>query len=135
MVYPIVSLPRLDCNWGLIFMENANDAWPQLAADWVVHARDQRLPPALNEALVAATAAQIEELLELLLTITDLLGDETDQAESPESETSGFESELDQTPDSDVAPTRASSPAMVRLRVLLQATAARTLRLRLENET
>lgn len=89
-------------------MDSVDRSWPEAAAGWVAESRLERLPPTLAEALTSAAAAEIEELLEHLVTVVYQLPEsEADQKQSPE---------------------------IARLRTILQLIAARILRLRLENE-
>lgn len=114
-------------------MENANDSWPTAALAWLIAPRHERFAADLSDAIANASSGQIEHFLGLLLANLDDLPLRAETATEPPIEQ--YVDEDQQASDShraDQPPTTAQ--AHYRLRTLLQMTAARALRLRLEQE-
>lgn len=133
-------------------MDSVDRSWPEAAAGWVAEGRQERLPPTLTEAISSADATEIEQLLEHLVSVVyqlpspDSGADETDSDDDSEDDSASdiaYGPAIDAADDGAADQREASSapttsqyalPEVTRLRTILQLIAARTLRLRLENE-
>lgn len=113
-------------------MESSNESWMAAALEWLAAPRHQPLPPRLSEAIASASGLEIEQLIELLSRSLDALPLGSDWlAEGEEQEEQGSEGPTDPSHSMQQAMSRQT---LARLRAILQMAAARTLRLRLENE-
>lgn len=91
-------------------MDSAERSWPEAAAAWVVEGNQERLPPTLTDAISGASGAEIDQLLQEISTVVYQIEPANPTEDGP-----------------------STSPTAPRLRSILQLIAARTLRLRLEN--
>lgn len=103
-------------------MENSHESWMTAAWQWLADPQPPGFPAKLSDAIASASGWEIEQWFGLIVSHVDELplhrnSPSTEEFESVESEKS-----------------RAATSAFFRLRSLLQMTAARTLRLRLEND-
>ena len=127
-------------------MESTDHNWIEAATTWVAQGDQLRLPPELAEALSGATGVEIEQLLEQLTAI-DYRGDDEPSDQASDEETSDSRSsetvdedsnerggDIDGEQGEERGDRSSRKPLPLRLRAILQLIAARTLRLRLENQ-